>query len=188
MLVRGVVDQRVRDGTRRAAQLRAIVSISMSLLEKATGLLKEVDERIRADFEVVVPDLVLRFTTYAIGWRTIRPSAAPVPEDIVCLTERSSFPIKIADGVETSCFRVAYELQDEVMEGLWQPWPALKVEGSLLVQIPALDSWGKACWQAEGRFQCPVGYLRKTLEVFGLIDKEPASPPRSVSGFSSAWV
>jgi hypothetical protein len=88
-------------------------------------VLKELAERIRSDFETVLPNLELRFTTYA-AWIADDPAASALPtkDDIVCVTPRSSFPIQIAEGVESGCFRVAYELQDEVIDDLQRPWPA----------------------------------------------------------------
>jgi hypothetical protein len=129
----------------------------MTLPQAHEHVLKELAERIRSDFETVLPNLELRFTTYA-AWIADDPAALALPtkDDIVCVTPRSSFPIQIAEGVESGCFRVAYELQDEVIDDLQRPWPAFEVEGSLLVPIPDLHAWGKACWQVNGRFRCPV--------------------------------
>jgi hypothetical protein len=143
----------------------------MSLLDTSEKLLNELVERIHSDFELVLPDLHLRFITYA-AWVADDPRvvATPVDDDIVCVTDRSSFPIHAYEGVEVSCCLVADQLQDIVIDDFWRPWPALNVEGSLLVPIPELDAWGKACWQVEGRFRCPVGYLRQALRIFGAID------------------
>jgi hypothetical protein len=143
----------------------------MSIPEGYEQVLKELEGRIRSDFEAVLPNLALRFITYA-AWVSDDPvtSALPVEDDIVCVASGSSFPIQIADGVETGCWRAAHELQDQVMDDLQRPWPAFEVDGSLLVPIPDLDPWGKACWQVESRFRCPVGYLRSALRIFGAID------------------
>ena len=151
-----------------------MVSIGMSLLDDFNGQLTEIEERIRSDFELVLPELDLRFTTYA-AWVAGDPMSSSLPpgsteDDIVCVTPRSSFPIQIVDGVETGCQRVAYELQDQVMDDLGHPWPAFEVQGSLLVPVPDLDPWGTACWQVGDHFRCPVGYLRSALRIFSAID------------------
>jgi hypothetical protein len=74
---------------------------------------------------LVLPDLALRFITYA-SWIADAPTALALPaeDDVVCVPPTSSFPIQITGGVETGCCRVAYELQDQVMDDLERPWPA----------------------------------------------------------------
>ena len=146
----------------------------MSIPDGYGQVLKELEGRIRSDFELVLPDLALHFITYA-AWVADDPvlSAVPVEDDVVCVAFGRSFPIQITEGVERGCFHVAYQLQDQVIDDLQRPWPAFEVDGSLLVPIPDLDPWGRACWHVEGRFRCPVGYLRSALEIFRVIDQPP---------------
>jgi hypothetical protein len=62
----------------------------MSLLEGYEDVLKELEGRIRSDFEIVLPDLALDFITYA-AWVADDPDL-PVEDDIVCVASGSSFP------------------------------------------------------------------------------------------------
>ncbi len=147
----------------------------MSVLDESEALLNELVSRVRADFEVVLPGLELQFTTYR-EWMSDTPASRrletklPMLDDVVCITDRGSFPLRVHEGVEVSCFIVATQLQDAVMDDLQRPWPAFEVQGSLIVPIPELDELGRACWQADDRFRCPVGYLRSALTLFAAID------------------
>jgi hypothetical protein len=135
------------------------------------SLLRELEERIRADFESALPDLSLRFIRYSEWIANVPEVNAEVPDDdFVCVTNRSAFPIHAGDGVETSCCIVADQLQDMAMDDLRRPWPVLRTDGPALVPTPTIDGWGKACWQVEGRFLCPIGYLFRALEGFNIIE------------------
>jgi len=133
------------------------------------GLLRELEERIRADFKSVLPDLSLRFMRYS-EWAGPNRVGHDQDEDIICVTDRSAFPIQAEDGIEMSCCVVADQLQDMAMDDLRRPWPLLRGAGPALVPTPAMDALGKACWQAEGRFLCPIGYLFRALGVFNIIE------------------
>lgn len=142
--------------------------MGVKLNGKFDDLLGLVRGRIAADFQHVRPNLTLRFTTYAT-WVAGEGlgEAKGEGDDVVCVTDRSSFPIQAALGVEAACCRIASELQDEVIDDLQQPWPAFHLEGRLMVPAPELDRWGTACWTSEDRFVCPIGYLRSSLRIFG---------------------
>src|SRR5712664_1170666 len=133
------------------------------------GLLRELEERIRADFHSVLPQLGLRFIPYS-EWIADSPDADVPGDEIVCITDRSAFPIQVAEGVEMSCCVVADQLQDIAMDDLQKPWPVLRSDGPALVPTPAMDALGKACWRVEGRFLCPIGYLYRALEAFDIIE------------------
>ena len=59
----------------------------MSLIEESGHELKELEDRIRSDFDLVIPDLKFQFTTYA-AWVADDPTLAAVvvEDDVVCVT------------------------------------------------------------------------------------------------------
>jgi hypothetical protein len=145
------------------------VSLGVTPWTATESLLRELEERIRADFQPVLPELTLRFIPYS-EWVANTPDVEASGNEIVCVTDRSAFPIQVAEGVETSCYVVADQLQDIVMDDLQKPWPVLHADGAELIPTPTIDVLGKACWQVEGRFLCPIGYLYRALAAFGIIE------------------
>ena len=85
----------------------------------------------------------------------------------MCVTDRGGFPVHVHEGVEVSCLLVADQLQDSVMDDSGRPWPSLAWDGP--GAHARVDAFGKACWQVEGRFRCPTGYLTSALKVFGIV-------------------
>jgi hypothetical protein len=64
-------------------------------------------------------------------------------------------------GEEELAVFVAGKLQDDAMDQVWTPWPALRLPGGgVAVLEPALSPSGVGVWTCPAGYSCPIGALQ----------------------------
>ncbi len=132
-------------------------------------VIQKASDRITADFSgSPLKFLGLRFLP-ASEWDKKHPGEYS-EKDLACLHGGHEFAIAAteATSVELLSVKIASTLQDDAMDELNAPWPALELDGQFYgILEPQLDADNHAIWSCKG-FACPIGQL-KTFVAAGLI-------------------
>jgi hypothetical protein len=91
-------------------------------------------------------------------------SGDPHDEDHLAVSGGHSFRVGRDEGVEQATVYVADRLQDDVVDQLWRPWPALLLpDAREAVLDPCLSEDGIAVWTTGAGYRCPIGRLHATF-------------------------
>ena len=86
-------------------------------------------------------------------------------DDLVCVSGGHEFAVDGGRGEEELAVEVADRLQDDAMDQVWTPWPALaRPDGGVTVLQPRLSPSGIGVWAADAGYSCPIGTLQA---IFG---------------------
>jgi hypothetical protein len=144
--------------------------------------------RIERDFaepRLEFPGLAFRS---ARGWRRAHPfppELGPAPDDratdLVCVSGGHAFSVDGELGEEELAVFVAGTVQDDAMDQVWTPWPAVELpDGRTAVLEPRLSPSGIGVWTTAAGYSCPIGTL---LATFGhLIDGRPPTTNHTITG------
>lgn len=135
-------------------------------------------QRIERDFDeqrLQFPGLSIR---PAREWVDIHPPAVPPPpaaaaeedDDLVGVSGGHSFRIDSGLGDEEILVSVVSRLQDDAIDRLGEPWPALVLpDDAEAVLEPRLNAEGIAVWSTKAGYSCPIGELHAVFGVLRMI-------------------
>jgi hypothetical protein len=99
------------------------------------------------------------------------PTTEYRPSDLVCVSGGHSFLVDGAAGDEAMLVAVVSTLQDDAMDQLAAPWPALQLPDGTLVGVlePQCSPNGIAVWATGSGYACPIGELQAVFGALSLI-------------------